>query len=128
MYSSMKSRIIVLAAVLFVSSLLALDAHATVLRVVTVQSDNLDAYVQELGRGQALIKKLGGSAILRVWHARFAGPDAGTIVISIEYPDLITFAHDEKAVTGTPEFQTWFKGLAKLRKVVSDSLYDELQP
>jgi hypothetical protein len=124
----MKSKVIALAALLLVSSIFALDAHATVLRVVTVQTDNVDAYVQELGRGQALIKKLGGSAIIRVWRARFAGPDAGAIVVSLEYPDMTTFANDEKKVTETAEYQAWLKGLAKLRKVLSDSLYDELKP
>ena len=124
----MKSRILAFAALLLASSIFALDARATVLRVVTVQTDNADAYLQELGRGQALIKKLGGSAVLRVWRARFAGPNAGTIVVSIEYPDLITFANDEKKVTETPEYQEWLKGLAKVRKVLSDSLYEEMKP
>jgi hypothetical protein len=124
----MKSKVFAFAALLLVSSIFALDAHATVLRVVTVQTDNVDAYVQELGRGQALIKKLGGSAIIRVWRARFAGPDAGAIVVSLEYPDMTTFANDEKKVTETAEYQAWLKGLAKLRKVLSDSLYDELKP
>jgi hypothetical protein len=124
----MKAKVFAFAALLLVSSIFALDAHATVLRVVTVQTDNVDAYVQELGRGQALIKKLGGSAIIRVWRARFAGPDAGAIVVSLEYPDMTTFANDEKKVTETAEYQAWLKGLAKLRKVLSDSLYDELKP
>ena len=124
----MKSKVLAFAALLFVSSILALDAHATVLRVVTIQTDNVEAYVQELGRGQALIKKLGGSAIIRVWRARFAGPDAGAIVVSLEYPDITTFASDEKKVTETPEYQAWLKGLGKLRKVLSDSLYDEMKP
>ena len=74
------------------------------------------------------MSKLGGSAILRVWRARFAGPDAGAIVVSLEYPDMTTFANDEKKVTETAEYQAWLKGLAKLRKVLSDSLYDELKP
>jgi hypothetical protein len=124
----MKSRVIAFAALLFVSSIFAVDAHATVLRVVTIQTDNVDAYLQELGRGQALIKKLGGSAILRVWRARFAGPEAGMIVVSLEYPDMATFAGDEKKVTETADYQAWLKDLAKTRKVLSDSLYDELKP
>jgi hypothetical protein len=124
----MKSSVFAVAALLLVSSIFALDANATVLRVVTIQTDNVDAYVQELGRGQALIKKLGGSAIIRIWRARFAGPDAGAIVVSLEYPDMATFANDEKKVTETADYQAWLKGLAKLRKVLSDSLYDELKP
>ena len=41
----MKSRVIAFAALLFVSSIFAIDAHATVLRVVTIQTDNVDAYL-----------------------------------------------------------------------------------
>ena len=88
----------------------------------------VDAYVKEVEKGQALIKKLGGSAVLRVWRARFAGNEAGTVVVSVEYPDLVTYANDDKKLNVAPEYQTWMKGLAKIRKITSDSLYEELKP
>ena len=123
----MKSKAFALVAVMVMSSFLTSVAHATVLRVVTVQTENIDAYVKEVEKGQALIKKLGGSGLIRVWRARYAGTDAGTVVVSIEYPDLVTFANDDKKLTADSDYQSWFKGLAKLRKVVSDSIYDELK-
>lgn len=124
----MKSKLSLLVVLLLASSFFASAAHATVLRVVTIQTDNTEAYVKEIGNGQALLKKLGSTAILRVWRARFAGPDAGTVVVSIEYADLVTFAAEDKKVSADPDYQAWLKGLAKIRKIVSDSLYDELKP
>jgi hypothetical protein len=124
----MKTKALAVVLAVLVMSLLAPAAHATVLRVISIQTDNLDTYVKEVEKGQALIKQKGGSAILRVWRARFAGSEAGTVTVSVEYPDLSTFAADEKKLAADAEYQTWFKALGKLRKIVSDSLYDEVKP
>ena len=37
-------------------------------------------------------------------------------------------AKDEATVDASTEYQTWFKGLDKLRTILSDSLYTELKP
>ena len=97
-----------LAFVLLLGSLLLspVAAQATVLRVVTIQTDNLDAYVKDLAKGQALLKKIGSVQELRIWRARFAGTDAGTVVVSIEFPDMQAFAEDDKKTAADPEFQT----------------------
>ena len=123
----MKSKLALLVALLLACSYLAPAAQATVLRVVSVQTDDVGTYVKELERGQVLFKKLGLTAILRVWRARFAGVETGAVVVSIEYADLATFAAEDKKVSADAEYQTWLKGLQKVRKVVSDSLYDELK-
>ena len=102
-------------------------ADQVVLRVIVVKTDNADAYVKEIDKGKALMKKLGVSAIIRVWRARFAGENAGAVVVSIEYPSLATMAKDEATVEADGDYQTWFKGLGKLRTIVSDSLYTELK-
>jgi hypothetical protein len=115
-------------AVVFASSLLASVAHATILRVVVVATDDAAAYEKQIEQGQALLKKMGSTAIIRVWRARYAGEHAGSVVVSIEYPDLVAFANEDKKVGADPEYQAWLKGLNKIRKVVSDSLYDELTP
>jgi hypothetical protein len=124
----MKSRLALLVAVLLACSFFTPAAHATILRVISVQTDDVGAYVKQLEHGQALLKKLGSPAVLRVWRARYAGPDAGAIVVSVEYPDLVAFAADDKMVSADAEYSAWLKGLAKMRKIVSDSLYDELKP
>jgi hypothetical protein len=123
----MKSKLSLLVALLLACSFLTPAAQATVLRVVNVQTDDVGAYVKELERGQALLKKMGATAILRVWRARYAGPEAGSVVVSIEYPDLVTFANEDKKVSADADYQAWLKGLQKIRKVVSDSLYEEMK-
>jgi hypothetical protein len=124
----MKSRLLLIAAVLFASSLLASAARATVLRVVVVQTEDAAAYVKQIEQGQALLKKMGSPTIIRVWRARFAGNNAGSVVVSIEYPDIISFANEDKKAMADPGYQAWLMGLNKIRKVFSDSLYEELTP
>jgi hypothetical protein len=76
---------------------------------------------------RAATKRLGSNATIRAWRARYAGPDAGTIVVSIESPDLATFVADTAKFETDAEYASLIKGLDSLRTIVSDSLYDELK-
>jgi hypothetical protein len=98
---------------------------STVLRVVVIKTDNAAAYVQEIEKGRQLMKSLGVQAQTRVWQARFAGPEAGAVVVSIEYPSMAAFAEGDAKLNASTDYQNWLKGLDKLRKIVSDSLYGE---
>lgn len=121
----MRSKILLAAAAAFVS--LAMSAEATVLRVVIVQSTDVGGYLKEIERGRELMKKAGMTGQIRVWRARFAGENAGAIAVGVEYSDLATFAAEDKKLQTDPELSTWLKGLDKFRKIVSDSLYEELK-
>ena len=114
------------AAVLF--SMLAVVAEAAVKRVVVVETSDPSAYAKEIEKGKALLKNAGSPAQVSVWRGRFAGPEVGRVVVSIEYPDLVTFANDDKKMAADAEYQAWLKGLDKVRTVVSDSLYEEIKP
>ena len=61
-----------------VASSAAFAQKATVLRVVVVKTDSPAAYAQELEKGKQIMKSLGIPANIRVFQARFAGPEAGT--------------------------------------------------
>jgi hypothetical protein len=98
---------------------------ATVLRVVVVKTDDPAAYAQELEKGKQIMKSLGIQGQTRVWQARFAGPDAGMVVATIEYPNMAAFADAAAKTNASSDYQTWIKGLDKIRKIVSDSLYTE---
>ena len=122
-----KPTLMILALTLILAtSTLVIAAEPTVLRVVVVKADDVNAYVQQLEQGRALLKRLGSAGTVRAWRARFAGPDTGTVVVSVEYPNMAAFAADEPKIAGSAEYQAWLKGLDKVRKVVSDSLYQEL--
>jgi len=116
---------VVILLVVFALSSAAFAQKATVLRVVTVKTDNVAAYVQEIEKGKQLMKSLGLQGQTRVWQARFAGPEAGSVVVSIEYPNLAAFVADDAKAKASSEYQSWLKGLDNIRKIVSDSLYNE---
>jgi hypothetical protein len=98
---------------------------ATVLRVVVVKTDDPAAYAQEIDKGRQIMKNLGIQGVTRVWQARFAGPEAGAVVVSIEYPSMAAFADAVAKTNASSDYQAWLKGLDKIRKIVSDSLYSE---
>lgn len=123
----MKTKFRVAFAALLLALCFASAADAAVMRVVVVQVENVEAYVKELEKGQAILKKTGAVQQLRVWRARFAGSEAGTVVVTVEFPDLAAVAEDDKKTNGSADFQAWMKNLAKQRKIVSDSLYDEVK-
>jgi hypothetical protein len=110
------------------SSMVAVAAEPVVLRVVVIETDNLDGYLKELDKSQAIRKRLQSPSVIRAWRARFAGDNAGTVIVSVEYPSLEAMARDEAKGAADPEWSAWLKGLDKMRKIVSDSLYTELKP
>ena len=71
------------------------------LRVVTVKTDNVSAYVQEIDKARQVIKRLGLSVQTRVWRATYAGPNAGTVIVSQEYASLVAFADAMTKATPT---------------------------
>ena len=126
----MKSKLMLIAVTILLSMsapLLAQDAP--VLRVIVVQTDNPSAYIKEvLETGRAHLKRLQSTGNLRVWKAKYAGRDAGSIVVAIEYASLAALAEDDKKAAADPALGAWVRGLDKMRKIVSDSLYSESKP
>lgn len=112
-------------AVVLAASMFAWEAQAVVLRVVVVETQDIDAYSAELNKGRAILKRLGSAAQVRLWRASFAGDDTGAVVVTLEYPSMIVLAQDEAKALADPEYAAWLKGLDKLRKIVSLSIYDE---
>jgi hypothetical protein len=95
-------------------------------RVITVETDNVAAYLQELDKARAMLKRLGIQSQIRVWRATFAGPDTGTVVVSQEYPSWAALSGAQAKTAADPEFSAWLKNLDKVRHITSDSLYREL--
>ena len=95
-------------------------------RVVVIKTDNVAAYVQLIDKGREIQKKLGITITTRVWQATFAGPNAGTVVATIEFPDMNALAEDYTKLNADNDYQAWMKDLDKTRTIVSDSIYKEL--
>jgi hypothetical protein len=117
----------VILAVVFTSALVH-AAEPVALRVVFVEVTDADAYVKEIERGKALMKRMESPGTIRVWKARFAGREAGSVAVAIEFPNMTELAKAEARLAADPEWMAWLKGLDKVRKVVSDSVYYELKP
>jgi len=102
-------------------------AQAAVMRVVVVETSDMAAYTTELGKIRAGIARIGGKETLRFWRARFAGPNAGQLVVSIEYADMAAYVAEDTKMRADADLAALLKGLDRIRKVVSDSIYDEVK-
>jgi hypothetical protein len=101
---------------------------AQIARIIVVQAPDLGAYLHEVDALRGEFKKAGLAVTVRVWRARFAGPEAGTVVVSIGMADLMTLAKLDDLQKSNAEIAATMGRIGKLRKIVSDSLYDELSP
>ena len=104
----------------------ALAASTAWIRVINVKTDNVSAYMAELDKGRAMMKRLGISSTLHVYRASFAGSAAGSIVVTQEYPNWAAFADAQAKTAADAEFSAWLKNLDNVRTITSDSLYREL--
>ena len=108
------------------ASLSAVAADTAVSRVIVVQTADVPGYVHEVETLQALLKKAGVPATLRVWRATYAGADTGSIVVIVEVPNLAGIAKVEDTIRTNPDLAAEMKKISGMRKIVSDSLYDLL--
>jgi hypothetical protein len=113
---------------LALASASALPASAT-LRVIAVQTSDIKTYLHEVDTLQGEFKKEGLPVTLRVWRATYAGPDTGTIIVTVEVPDIATLGKIQDAVLKpNSALGATMKRIEAIRKIASDSLYEELSP
>lgn len=109
---------------------LALACHsasaAGLLRVIVVQASDLHAYLHEIDTLRGQFKKAGVAVTIRAFRARFAGSEAGAVVVSVEMADLATLAKVDNLQNSNADIVATMERIAKNRKIVSDSLYEEL--
>jgi hypothetical protein len=100
---------------------------ATITRVIGVQVTDLKAYAHEVDVLQGQLKKAGATVTIRIWRARFAGSDAGALIVAVEMPDLATLAKVDDLQKSNAEIAATMQKIGALRKIVSDSLYEEVK-
>ena len=102
------------------------DGHTT-LRVVSVNTNDVGAYVAELRKGKQMMAKLAPKMMMRAWQATFAGEETGAVIVSLEHPgSMSAFATAWEKTLADKKMAAWLEGLGSLRDLVSDSLYREL--
>jgi hypothetical protein len=100
-------------------------AEVAVMRVLVVQAPDARAYAHALSVEQAALRSMGVICTFRVWQAQFAGAEAGTIVVQLEFPSFAMLSR-YLATVGTIPATPGEPSIATLRKVVSDSVYREV--
>ena len=118
--------VVVLALATSLSAVTLADNHST-LRVVAVDTNDVDAYVAELRKGKRMMMKIAPKMVMRAWRGTFAGDDAGAVIVTLEYPgSLSKFASAWEKTLADKKMAAWLDGLSGLRRLVSDSLYQEM--
>ncbi len=97
-----------------------------VARVIVIQTNDVSAYLHEVTALQELFKKAGSPLNLRVWRATFAGNEAGTIIVDIEYPNFAALAKGYELQRTNPDIVAAMKKIGGMRKIVSDNLYEQI--
>jgi hypothetical protein len=103
-------------------------ADPPVLRVIVVETPDAKAYRKELDKILALERTVVPEVTIRVWRARFAGAEAGTLIVASEMPNLAALAKIDELSRANSEFQAALRRLEQLRRIVSDSIYEEVGP
>lgn len=102
------------------------DDHST-MRVVVVETDDVEAYVAQLKIGNKLIKAQDENWNMTAWLSTFSGPNTGNVIVAVQYPGgLSDFAAAWEKNMTNDEINEWLDGLGDLRTIVSDSLYAEM--
>src|SRR5258708_6595645 len=109
-----------------IASLSAVAPDTAVSRVLGVPAADVPGDVPPVETLQALLHKTGHPATARVWRATFAGAEAGSIVVTVEVPNLAAIAKIDDLVRTNPDVAAEMKKINGMRKIVSDSLYDLL--
>lgn len=111
-------------------SIICTPPQQAVLRVVSVKvRQGVDPFIGELERGRRILRRIGVEATIRAWLATYAGPETGTILLTLEFADQPAFYRSQEAfgrAPGDEEFREWSRRLPELRSVLSDSLHIEL--
>jgi hypothetical protein len=86
--------LIAAAALAFALSSAASAASTRVLRVITIKTDNVSAYMQQLKKGRAMLRRLNVPTQPRVWRATYAGPNT-SVIVSQEYVSWASFSESQ---------------------------------
>lgn len=106
----------------------AFGAEPPVMRVLVVDTADVKAYRHELDKILSIERTVVPEANIRLWRARYAGAEVGTLIVANEVPNLAALAKLEELARTNAEFQATMRRLEQLRRVVSDSIYEEVGP
>jgi hypothetical protein len=88
---------------------------------------NMQKFNDLSSRVNSIATKNQSTGKTRYWITTLAGSEVGRVIVTIEYPSLISFAQSQAKMDASPEFQQWQKDAqASGIKELSSSLVTEL--
>ncbi|MEY2853336.1 MAG: hypothetical protein RL030_468 [Pseudomonadota bacterium] len=108
------------------ASLTARAAEPPVLRVIIVQTADVPAYVRELETLKSIYKKHGLDITVDAYQATYAGPEAGSVAVTVQVANLAALAKMNEITRTQPDVVAEMKKIGAMRKIVSDSVYEKL--
>jgi hypothetical protein len=104
--------------------------HEPVLMAVTVDVNpgKMQDYQKAVKQLQGVMTRLGGGATLRMWNVTAGGPDSGSTVVGVQYPNAAAWASLSEQTRKDAEWQKIVAGLDDVRTVKSISILKDITP
>ncbi len=97
--------------------------------VVVDTQGNTDKLLSYAKSNQAIFKRLGIKARRRYLQASFAGPNAGSVAVVIEYPSLAALAAAQEKLANDKEWQSYIDDITDADMTVeSNAIWVEVTP
>jgi hypothetical protein len=89
---------------------------------------NMAKFLELTKRAAEIAQKNGDTGKARYWASAHAGPNSGAVIVTVEYPSLVSFAQSETRMQASPEWQKLVADAqATSIKPVSDSIVVEIK-
>ncbi len=96
--------------------------------IVDTNGDN-DKLLSYAKSNQGIFERLGIKARRRYLQASFAGPNAGSVAVVIEYPSLAALAAAQEKLANDKEWQSYIDAITKADMTIeSNAIWVEITP
>ena len=96
--------------------------------IVDTNGDN-DKLLSYAKGNQGIFKRLGIKARRRYLQASFAGPNAGSVAVVIEYPSLAALAAAQEKLANDKEWQSYIDAITEAdMSIESNAIWVEITP
>jgi uncharacterized protein (DUF1330 family) len=106
------------------------DAGPPVTHVIVLDvGKDMPKFLELNKRMGEIAQKYGDAGKARFWINAIAGPESGTVIVTVEYPSMVAFAQSTAKVQASPEYQKFMADAqATSIKQISNSIVVEMKP
>jgi hypothetical protein len=89
---------------------------------------NMAKFVELTKRASDIARKYGDTGKARYWFSALAGPQSGTVIVTVEYSNRVAFAQSTSKVEASPEWQAFVAEAQQTSiKPISNSVVVEMR-